>query len=683
MPAAPQPGDLVGLIEERGPQLAIVQEIRGTRATLRVGTTARPLAMPLRQLDLIAAGDHFAPPALGPAQAPWGLKESALIAALPATRELGAAWLLLADSEAANAKPSAISLEELADLVGSAADPALRAALWLWLQGDQTLYRWRHGQVLTRNPAELRPLRLQRRRQQLSVLRRDAWHHQLRLRQPIEAGALALAEAEELALLRHWARGDTEIPLSAALRQALHHAHCPVEAGAIRHLLADLGQWARHHLPSLEATTWELGFSEALNDEAERLLALADGPMPGDEHRLDLTQLHLFTIDDVDTVDIDDGLSLEDAAPGAPSRLWIHIADPGRLIAADSLLDLEARRRASSLYLARGTLPMFPTALVTGAFSLRQGQRCAAWSLAVDLDETGAVLNHALHRSWVKPAYRLSYGDADELIELAPPEEPAPARIHALMQQRRAWRLRRGALELDQPEGRIRCRQDQAQLEVTEPSASRTMVAEAMILAGAVIAAHGVETSLALPYRSQQSANLPSEQELAELPPGPVRHAAIRRCLSRGHVGVQPAAHFSLGLEAYVQATSPIRRYGDLLTQRQLALQMEGGAVLDEAQMAALLGALEGAVREGITINREDQRHWQQVWFEQNPQPHWRGLMLRWLRVQDNLALVHLEDLCLDFPCLCPGGSKPGDPLLVRVELVDSLRDQLRLRASA
>ena len=683
MPAAPQSGDLVGLVEDRGPQLAIVQDIRGTRATLRVGSTARPLALPLRQLDLIAAGDRFAPPASGPAQGPWGLQESLLSGALPPERELGAAWLLLADSSAPDAKALAISLEELADLVGSAADPALRAALWLWLQGDQTLFRWRQGQVLPRCLAELRPLRLQRRREQLAVLRRDAWHRQLQLRQPIEAGALAAAEAEELALLRHWARGDTEIPLPAPLRQALHHAHCPAEAGPIRHLLADLGQWPRHHLPSLEATTWELGFSAALEAEAERLLALAEDPMPGDEHRLDLSQLHLFTIDDDDTVDIDDGLSLEPSAAGGLPRLWIHIADPGRLIAADSPLDLEARRRATSLYLARGALPMFPTALVTGVFSLRQGQRCAAWSLAVDLDETGAVVTHELHRSWVKPAYRLSYGDADELIELAPPEEPAPARIHALMQQRRAWRLRQGALELDQPEGRIRCRQDQAQLEVTDPSASRSMVAEAMILAGAVIAAHGIQTSLALPYRSQQSANLPSEQELADLPPGPVRHAAIRRCLARGHVGVQPAPHFSLGLEAYVQATSPIRRYGDLLTQRQLALQQEGGAVLDEAQMAAMLGALEGAVREGITISREDQRHWQQVWFEQNPQPQWRGLMLRWLRVQDDLALVHLEDLCLDFPCLCPSGANPGDPLLVRVELVDSLRDQLRLRASA
>ena len=683
MRTALQPGDLVGLIEERGPQLAIVQEIRGSRATLRVGATARPLALPLRQLDWIAAGDRFAPPAAGPIQPPWGLQASLLAAALPPARELAAAWLLLVGAAAADGSPAASDLEEFADLLGSATDSTLRAALWLWLQGDQTLFRWRLGQVTPRSLDEIRRLRQQQRRDQLVVQRRDAWHQLLRRRRPIEATALASMEAEELALLRGWARGETETPLPAPLRQALQQAHCPAEAGPIRHLLADLGQWPRHHLPSLEATTWEQGFSAELEAEAQELLIQADFPQAGDEHRRDLTHLHLFTIDDDDTVDIDDGLGLEAAPAGGRPRLWIHIADPGRLIAADSPLDLEARRRGSSLYLARGTLPMFPMALVAGAFSLRQGERCPAWSLAVELEDSGAVHAYELVRSWVKPAYRLSYGDADELIELAPPEEPAPALIQALLNQRRAWRLQRGALDLEQPEGRIRCEQDQAQLEVTEPSASRSMVAEAMILAGAVIAAHGSGGGLALPYRSQQSANLPSEQELAELPPGPVRHAAIKRCLGRGHVGVQPAPHFSLGLEAYVQATSPIRRYGDLLTQRQLALQLEGQPPLDEAQLAGVLSGLEGAMREGITISREDQRHWQQVWFEQHPRPNWRGLMLRWLRPQDNLALVQLEELCLDFPCLCPSACQAGDAVLVQVELVDSLRDQLRLRASA
>jgi len=177
-----------------------------------------------------------------------------------------------------------------------------------------------------------------------------------------------------------------------------------------------LGQWDQHRLISLEGTTWSTGFTPELQAEAERLLAAADQPQPGDDARVDLCALHTVTIDDDDTRDIDDALSLERLADGR-RRLWIHVADPGRLIAPDSPLDLEARRRGSSLYLAGGILPMFPELLSTGVFSLRAGQRCAAWSTWVDLDADGAIQACGVERSWVQPTYRLSYADADDLIE--------------------------------------------------------------------------------------------------------------------------------------------------------------------------------------------------------------------------------------------------------------------------
>ena len=203
-----------------------------------------------------------------------------------------------------------------------------------------------------------------------------------------------------------------------------------------------------------------------------------------------------------------------------------------------------------------------------------------------------------------------------------------------------------------------------------------------MILAGAVIARHGQEQGLALPYRSQLAAELPGEAELQGLPAGPVRHAAIKRCLSRGLLGTSPAPHFSLGLPSYVQATSPIRRYNDLLVQRQLLAHQLGEAVLDEADLQAVLSELEGAIRQGLQIAREDQRHWQQVWFEAQEQHQWPGLFLRWLRPQDRLGLVHLPDLAMDLAAECHGDPAPGDALLVRLQRVDSLRDLLRFTAA-
>jgi exoribonuclease-2 len=675
-----QVGDLVGLVDGKGPQLAVVQALRGSRAELIVGLQGRPQQTPLRLLEQISASPGQ-DPARQLGHSPWNLDGHRLQVALPSRRELAAAWLLLSG----DSSDAPLDLGSLVDLVGDAADPAQRAACWLWLQGPQTYFRWRHQQLQARNLTELRQLRRERRQQALGLQRQQQWQAALQQRRPLQVDQLDPSRLDDLALLRRWAAGDAEQPLPLELRRGLQAAHCAPEAGAIRHLLADLGQWPRHHLPSLEATTWQHGFSADLLAEADRLLASVDAPHPGDEHRLDLTDLHTVTIDDDDTLDIDDGLSLQTGPAGRP-RLWIHVADPGRSLISGSPLDLEARRRGSSLYLARGTLPMFPAQLANGPFSLLSGRRCPAWSLWVDLDDHGAVEAYGLQRTWIRPAYRLSYGDADELIELAPPQERQLLDLHSLLQRRRRWRQQQGALCLDQSEGRIRCRGDEperSELEITEPSPSRLMVAEAMILAGAVIGAHGRSSGLALPFRSQQASELPTAAELDALPAGPVRHAAIKRCLNRGHMGVSAAAHFSLGLDAYVQATSPIRRYGDLLVQRQLAAQLEGRTPLDADALGLLLSEIEAPTRQGLQISREDQRHWQQVWFEQNAQPEWQGLFLRWLRPQDQLGLVHLEDLALELPCHCPPRSEPADRLLVRVREVDSLRDQLRLEASA
>jgi exoribonuclease-2 len=287
-----------------------------------------------------------------------------------------------------------------------------------------------------------------------------------------------------------------------------------------------------------------------------------------------------------------------------------------------------------------------------------------------------------VQRSWVKPTYRLSYRDADELIELAPPQEADLLKLHRLLNLRRRWREVQGAQVMDQPEGRIRVNRGIAELEITEPGPSRNLVAEAMILAGAVIADLGSTHGLALPYRSQLAATLPSQAELSALPPGPVRHAAIKKCLGRGLTGTSPSPHFSLGLQAYVQATSPIRRYGDLLVQRQLLAHRQGSAPIEAAGMLDLINQMEIGIRQAIAISREDQRHWQQVWFEDHRQGQWPAIFLRWLRPQDRLGLVHVEELGMDLAAECPDGCQPAQGLVLRVQLVDSLRDQLRLRAT-
>ena len=597
----------------------------GGKAAILVGEAAKRQQHPLRELELLCRLPAGSTPPTSIKAAPWSLDGQTLQSALPRPKDFGAAWVLMQEMGAA------LPLADWVELVGGCDGPAVRAACWLWLQGPQLLFRNRQGQIEARPGDDLRRLRKDRHRQVLLDLLQYQWHGFLAQRQPIDPSSLAPAARSELELLMAWASGDSQEPLPAALRQALQTARCEAEPGAIRHLLVHLGQWDPHQLPSLRSTTWDHGFSPELEAEAERLLASAGQPMAGDGERLDLMHLRSVTIDDEDTRDIDDGLALELTEAGV-QRIWIHVADPGRLVEPESPLDLEARRRGSSLYLARGNLPMFPLQLTTGPFSLRAGERNAAWSIWVELDAQGGVAASGVQRSWVKPTYRLSYRDADELIELAPPQEADLLALHALLELRRRWRQGQGAQLMDQLEGRIRVNGGSAELEITEPGPSRNLVAEAMILAGAVVADLGCRHAMALPYRNQLPATLPSQAELSALPPGPVRHAAIKKCLGRGLTSTTPAAHFSLGLQAYVQATSPIRRYGDLLVQRQLLAHSQGLDPLSSDAMLDLINQMEIGIRQAVAISREDQRHWQQVWFEKHSQGQWPAIFLRWLR---------------------------------------------------
>ena len=644
-----------------------------------MGFKAKEQVLPARQLTLIAPSSPSTAVAGKLGVFPWDFNEQSLNSARLMHRDWGQAWVLLSESN------EIVALTDFADLVYGSQDALHCASTWLNLASDHDLFRLKQGLVSARPLDEIRARRLERRREQLGQARFQRWLDYFGAKKAIERQVLDPLHHEWIEQLIGFCAGRNSFDdLSLELRQSLTQLRLDQNRGDVRERLVTLGHLDPHQLSSIAGTPWSYGFSPELTAEAERLMRCSVQAQPGDSERRDLTHLACVTIDDAETRDIDDALGLERLADDH-LRIWIHIADPSRLITAGSPLDLEARRRGSSLYLSRGLLPMFPSKLSSEVFSLKAGQRNPAWSTWVDLSASGDVTASGLCRSWVTPRYRLTYDDADELIDFAPPEEADLSDLHALLTTRRQWRVQRGALLMDLPEGRIRCRDGQPTIEITEPSPSRDMVAEAMILCGTVAASQGIEHGLPLPFRSQLPAELPSAAQLESLADGAVRFAAIKRCLSRGLMGTTPAAHFSLGLSAYAQATSPIRRYSDLVVQRQFAalLYPHGDEeVLNTESLQILLQQIDTAVREGIAVTREDQRHWQQVWFEQHANARWPVDFLRWLRPQDRLGLVRVEELALDLAATCPAGSEPGDALVLEVAGVDSIRDQLQLVAN-
>jgi len=675
-----KPGDLVGIYSaERQPALAIVNELRSGKALLRFAldrsTSSR--GVPLRELAPVA------PAATWPAAD----LEAALLVPPLSSNLLATAWT----EQARRPEPQQpLDLQGFVRLLHGQPQAPQLAAAWLALAGAQDLFRLRKEEILWRNAHDLRLLRRDRRRQALIQQAQEQFLQLIRQRLPLPPQLPGSPQAQQLALLDSLAAagasGDPSADLPNDLAQALRQAGWDGSHHALRSLLVDLGRLPEGEPLGLLGSAWAASFPAECLAAAEALLQKSDEPQPGDDDRRELSQLRAFSIDDADTKEVDDALSLEQLEDGR-QRLWVHVADPHRLIQPDSILDLEARRRSTTLYLSAGLRPMFPLALGAGPLSLTAGQRRAAVSVALELSAEGEVLHCEILRSWIRVTYALTYTDADELIELAPPEDPDLAQLDALLRRRRLWREQRGALAMEQAEGRLFREAGVLELEISEPGPARQLVSEAMILAGAAVAAWAEGQGLAMPFRCQEGNSSLAPEALQALPIGPVRWAHQRIGLGRSRLHAQAGPHSALGLPAYLQWTSPIRRYGDLLAHRQWLTY--SGSLPGEPLAAPALGpwleALDRLGREANQIAREDQRLALLQWLEATPGgvPAQEGLLLRWLRADDGLALVRLEAWAMELPVRLKGQLQPGDRLLVQVEAVAADQDLLRLTGTA
>lgn len=675
------PGDLVGhQAPDRAPRIAVITEV--LRGKFRVRTAAESSAstkpLPAREFSLL----------LSAAAAEAQDVQRALNAAPLPLPLLAMAW------QEASARPAGsggLSLQSFAELLRAEPTASDLASAWLRLVDQQDLFRLRRELIEPRSLQELQPIRRERRQRQLRQQQRRTMLERLEQRLPL--GSASDPDTEELRdrLLRLATADDAQaVTIADDINAALKRAGYNGTPSTLQLLLVDLELLRPGQPLNLLGSAWNQRLPADCQQQLEQLLAAADEPQPGDGQRRDLTALPCFSIDSSDTREVDDAIGLE--RRDGITWIWVHIADPHRLIRPDSPLDLEARRRGSTLYLSSGLQPMLPLELGAGPLSLLAGRRQAAISVAIQLDEQGAVAAMESCRSWIRVSYRLSYDDADDLIELAPPEDPDLADLEALLQLRRRWRAARGALLMDQAEGRLFRRGDghELALEISEPSPARLMVAEAMVLAGAAMASWCQQQQLAMPFRSQAGADPERLAQAERFEDGPVRWAHQRGSLSRSRISCAAEPHQSLGLEAYLQWTSPIRRYSDLLAHRQwlchcgLLDEGDSEAAMGADQLTPLLERTDQLAREANLIARADQRQALLQWLESGAtaMQNLEGLLLRWLREDDGLALVRIDSWAMDLPARVEGTAEPGSTLLLQVIQVNAAADQLRINAT-
>jgi exoribonuclease II len=581
---------------------------------------------------------------------------------------LEVAWELLTEMGESAAPP------EMAKLLFSGQSPALCYAAYYLLSEDKLYFKQKGDRYEPRPATQVNELKHQ---MAMAAHRQREWEEFLaKLESALQGNAPEWQGGERLKLdaIEKFATFGEEAAQRTAALETLAALHRPETPAAAMQLLVEIGLWSPHENLSLRRSQVPTHLSAKVLEVAHHRL---DFP-PDDPHvdRLDLTHLKVYTIDDESTKEIDDGLSVEVLPDG--HRLWIHIADPTRWLVPGDELDLEARRRTTTIYLPTGMIPMFPPELATGPMSLNPGKVACALSFGIMLDEAGGVQDYCIHASLIKSTYRLTYEDVDEMLQLGVQAESELEVLFQAAKQRQQWRQAQGAISIHMPESSIKVtgNGDEIEIAVLEDSASRKLVAEMMILTGEVAARYGQTHNLPLPFRHQPQPELPPEAELMLLPAGPVRSCAIRRCMPRSELSITPARHASLGLDTYTQVTSPIRRYSDLLTHFQIKAHLRGVALpFSQTEMQELMIGISNVVYEATQVERQTNKYWGLEYLRRNAHEEWPALMLRWLREHESLGLVLLEDLGLELAMRFNRDVEPGDRLMLKVSHVDPRQD--------
>ena len=324
---------------------------------------------------------------------------------------------------------------------------------------------------------------------------------------------------------------------------------------------------------------------------------------PDFSDRKDLTDLPLMTIDGQSTLDYDDAISYEDF--GDSCRLGVHIVDVGHFVKKDDPIDREARLRASSIYMPDRKISMLPPNLAEGCCSLKAGELRPAISMLIRLSKTSEIMDYEIIPSQIRVQRQLTYYDVNTVADSSR-EIASLCEIAAKFRQKR---LSDGAVQIALPDINVWI-SDSGEIgvnRVNRESPGRMMVAEIMIMANWLMAkflsGHGVSAV----FRSQPG---PRDRLYKGCEGTLFQNYMQRRLLSRFLLLNQAERHSGLGVDAYVTATSPIRKYYDLVTQRQIRSVFGQEAPYSAQEIDQILQRLQEPMLRVSRMQTQRNRYW-------------------------------------------------------------------------
>ncbi len=429
-----------------------------------------------------------------------------------------------------------------------------------------------------------------------------------------------------------------------------HRGRGPVRA-RVREIAGHIADRASYSLIALASHGVPTEFSAEVLDEAEGAEA------PGLGERADLRNLPFVTIDPEDAKDHDDAVFAardDDLANEGGFKVVVAIADVSWFIAPGGPMDREAARRGNSVYLPDRVVAMLPERLSNGLCSLKEGVDRACLAVELQISRSGRKLSHRFMRGLMRSAAKLSYGEAQRIIEGGPARAAVGEvvrRLHEAFRARWIERRRRAPLDLDLPERRIvlNDRSEVVRVELRERLDAHRLIEEFMILANIAAAETLEERKVPRIYRVHDAPDAEKLDALRDYleglgyslaPSGSIRPSHFNQILKiageRGEkemvseviLRAQRQAvyatgnlgHFGLNIPRYAHFTSPIRRYADLTVHRALvaALKLGRGAQTEEeaAQLSAIAEKITETERRAMAVERESQDRYLAAFLE-------------------------------------------------------------------
>lgn len=357
--------------------------------------------------------------------------------------------------------------------------------------------------------------------------------------------------------------------------------------------------------------------------------------------REDFRNVTTFTIDPKDAKDFDDALSIRLIKPG----LWevgVHIADVTHYVKEGGVIDKEAEKRATSVYLVDRTIPMLPERLCNFICSLRPDEEKLAFSVIFNMNEKGEVKDSRIVHTIIKSDRRFTYEEAQKVIETGEGDyKEEILELNKLAQILRKQRLAAGAIDFDRVEVKFEIDETGKPLSVyfKESKEANKLIEEFMLLANRTVAEKigkvpKNKKAKVFPYRIH---DLPDPDKLENLNwfinrfGYKIRTSGSKteisksinrllddiknkkeqnlvetvslRAMQKARYSTHNIGHYGLAFDYYTHFTSPIRRFPDMMVHRLLTRYLAGGRTVQEAKYEELCD--HSSEMEQIAANAE------------------------------------------------------------------------------